>query len=67
MGLLNKKGTRVHIETPIKTTFEVETDDTRFAVAFALNLAKGRYPSENWANFKYTTSEYTYKDINLRI
>ena len=60
---VEKTGTEVHITSPIKKSYQIESDDTSFSVELALDTAKNRYPNKDWSNPVYTTSPYKYEEL----
>ena len=58
-----KTGTEVVFTAPIKKTYQVETEDTGFAVGIAFDTIKRRYPTDDLSKAEYTTREYKYSDF----
>lgn len=60
-NLFKKKiGTEVVFASPIRKTYQVDTDNKALAVGIALDTIKRRYPTVDLSNVKYTTREYEY-------
>ena len=61
--VIEKVGTEVHFRCPIKTMFQIESDNRKFAISLAIDQAKSRYPNLNWENPIIMTTTYKYNEI----
>ena len=63
MAIIEKIGHKISFKKPKKTTFEVECDDRKLSLAFALDRAKTFYPNLDWNNVDYAISNYKYNEL----
>lgn len=66
MAIIKKTGTEVIVTSPIKKTYQVETEETNIAVGIAWDtmLRRGLVSESQVKDFKYKTKPYTYKDVS---
>ncbi len=53
-----ENGYEVIIKSPIKKTYQIETNDKSLAVGIAIDFAKGRYPFNDWKNIVFDVKQY---------